>query len=1010
MLGALVRGHASGAPVPNGVRRVVKMSRGVPGSEADERALLTEWLKEVLDAIRIVARPEEKEWGSLAPIHLYVFEQATQQKLLAAVQRHADAVFGVESLFRLLMQRAAFDTGNISVVATEVERQWNLPMLCQSLQAVASFRGFDWNAERPLRTTFRHRFFDQLGVETQDDQPLFAPKRSRFKSDIPIEYPFLVWKGDDPEVLAKSGFRAYGNPSAGDVEALEGRRLEALAYVVDLLRANAQTTKTDFDIGALMAAATMRSTNSIEAMRNFVVVERHVGLNAWRGARFLPPERRVLTGDSLIVHYAEANQDVETRKALRTSREEYVKDVAAWKTSEATAAQGKRFEPHWKPPEVTVRMELRTEDLHVDPAKAVRRSSLKRGTNVVVFPRWDVDSRLPVEERTPYTPTAKQLMRGLRGRIAEMRQEDGHWWVDVELSDGMHGPEGFVFQSSLARPLVDGDAYTLDEDPTSWGEAHRLNVLGEVDEHTGKFDHPFARWLDGGDALQRAWPAEAAAGQGRLRDGMRSVLGIDLEREKSDYVGGHGDDPVLLVQGPPGTGKSFASAFAILARMQGAMEAGIPCRVSVSCSTHAAVDVLLAKLVEEQGKLAILHGREPERFATAFDPRILDVPKLRYLGAFDLKEGKQPPPGCSALVGNDTQRVNQLMAHPYVVVGGTPSAIRKLGKHAAGVKKHGAIWDVCIIDEASQMTAPDALQATFGLKPDGQVIFVGDHRQMPPVVKHAWDQESEVTFDPYAMHRSIFDLIRLDRASTPTERFARSFRLHRDVAEYLRREIYRHDGITFHSELDPPYESAVLATPMVEAVLNGGHPMVVIVHDESGSQVRNEFEQRLIAELYKGFEGRRTSQNDTHTTYGVVVPHRAQRSDLQERLVRVTGRDQVADDVDTVERFQGGEREVIIVSATESDPAYLRVAGDFLFDPRRLTVAISRAKQMLIVVASRSVFEFLPTDLEMLRDTSLWRNLLQDACRLPLWDGEVDGHRVQVFGNAPLKRPADILG
>lgn len=1009
LLGALVRGHANGKPAPNGTRRIVKMSPVVPGSEAEERTLLTDWLKEVLEAIRIVARPEEKDSGKLAPIHLYVFEQSTQQRLLAVVQRHADAVFGVESLFRLLMQRAAFDTGNVSVVATEVERQWNLPMLCQSLQAVASFRGFDWNAERPLRSMFRHRLFDQLGVETQDDQPLFSPKRSRFTSDIPIEYPFLVWKRDDPEVVARQGFTAYGQPSAEDIEALESRRLDALAHVVDLLRANVQSTKTPFDISALLSAATMRASNSIEAMRNFVVVERHVELNGWRSARFLPPERRVLTGDTLIVHYAEANQDIEVRKELRVSRELFEKEVSDWKAAKAAAAERKGFEPSWKPPEVTVKLELRGVDLPVEPAKAVRRSSLKQGTNVVIFPRWDVDSRLPADEQVPYTPTAKQLMRGSRGRISKMYSADGRWWIDVELSEGQFGPEGFVFKSSLARPLVDGDAHTLDEDPTSWGEAHRLNVLGEVDECNGKFEHPFARWIDGGDSLRRSWPAEAADGQGRLRDGMRSVLGIELEAEKAAYIGGHGDDPVLLVQGPPGTGKSFASAFAILARMQGAMVAGIPCRVAVSCSTHAAVDVLLAKIVEEQTKLSLVHQRDPEACASAFDPRILEVPVLRYLGGFDLKEGKQPPDGCFALAGKDGQRVNQLMAHRYVVVGGTPSAIRKLGKQAANVKKHGAIWDVCIIDEASQMTAPDALQATFGLKPDGQVIFVGDHRQMPPVVKHAWDQEAEVSFDPYAMHRSIFDLIRLDRPTTPTERFARSFRLHRDVAEYLRREIYRHDQIAFHSELSPPYTSRVNATPLVEAVLNSGRPMIVIVHDEASSQVRNEFEQHLIAELYKGFEGRRLSRHDTETTYGVVVPHRAQRADLRERLVQVTGRDAVADDVDTVERFQGGEREVIIVSATESDPAYLRVAGAFLFDPRRLTVAISRAKQMLIVIASRSVFEFLPPDLEMLRDTSLWRNLLHDACGISLWDGELYGHRVRVFGNDPLSRP-DILG
>jgi len=230
------------------------------------------------------------------------------------------------------------------------------------------------------------------------------------------------------------------------------------------------------------------------------------------------------------------------------------------------------------------------------------------------------------------------------------------------------------------------------------------------------------------------------------------------------------------------------------------------------------------------------------------------------------------------------------------------------------------------------------------------------------------------------------------------------------VAEYLRREIYEQDGIRYHSQLAPTFDASVAGNAMVEAILNGGHPIVVVRHDEAASQQRNELETAIIRQIYLGLEGRRLSRFERHLNVGVVVPHRAQRAEVRSRLIGAIGRDDVGDDVDTVERFQGGERDVIIVSATESDPAYLRAAGDFLFDPRRLTVAISRAKQKLIVVAARSVFEFLPTDTEMLRDTALWRNLLQDACRLPLWEGDVDGHRVQVFGNAPLERPADILG
>jgi hypothetical protein len=60
--------------------------------------------------------------------------------------------------------------------------------------------------------------------------------------------------------------------------------------------------------------------------------------------------------------------------------------------------------------------------------------------------------------------------------------------------------------------------------------------------------------------------------------------------------------------------------------------------------------------------------------------------------------------------------------------------------------------------------------------------------------------------------------------------------------------------------------------------------------------------------------------------------------------------------IDAVERFQGGERSVILVSATGSDRGYLLTSSDFLLDPRRLTVSLSRAKRKMILVASRSVF------------------------------------------------------
>ncbi len=104
-----------------------------------------------------------------------------------------------------------------------------------------------------------------------------------------------------------------------------------------------------------------------------------------------------------------------------------------------------------------------------------------------------------------------------------------------------------------------------------------------------------------------------------------------------------------------------------------------------------------------------------------------------------------------------------------------------------------------------------------------------------------------------------------------------------------------------------------------------------------------------------------------------------------------------------MERFQGDERTVILVSATESDRLYLLATSAFLFDPRRLTVALSRAKQKVVVVASRSVFSLFSADEETFAHAQLWKNLLKRTCTVPLWGGEREGKWVEVWGNAPLE-------
>jgi hypothetical protein len=222
------------------------------------------------------------------------------------------------------------------------------------------------------------------------------------------------------------------------------------------------------------------------------------------------------------------------------------------------------------------------------------------------------------------------------------------------------------------------------------------------------------------------------------------------------------------------------------------------------------------------------------------------------------------------------------------------------------------------------------------------------------------------------------------------------------------------DAVAHHVRLVPPgyrgrwptadlLPAHAVADDLAAAVLDPAYPLVVVVHDERDSQVRNPYELALVGPVLKALADPKLYGLDAADGLGVVVPHRAQRAALQQAYPELSVIDLATglparSAVDTVERFQGGERTVILMSATESDRAYLLASAGFLLDPRRLTVAVSRAKRKMVLVAARSVFELFSPDEETFVNAQLWKNLLGRTCTTRLWAGHRDGRRAEVWG------------
>ena len=301
-------------------------------------------------------------------------------------------------------------------------------------------------------------------------------------------------------------------------------------------------------------------------------------------------------------------------------------------------------------------------------------------------------------------------------------------------------------------------------------------------------------------------------------------------------------------------------------------------------------------------------------------------------------------------------------------------------------------FDLLVVDEASMMRLPELILSGSFLSKNSQILVAGDHRQLPPIVAHNWEKEDRRTLEEMASFLSAMDFLRLLRnedlgmerikcknpADIPAERLCESHRCHSVVAEFLREWVYEKDKIDFHSDQKQTLAPVQAKTDGLGVVLEPENVFVLIVHDEAESFQSNLVEASIVNAFVR---------NAPSDSVGVITPHNAQKGLLKNMLSEGFKDTRV----DTVERYQGGEADFIIISSTVSDPDYVRSESDFLLNLNRINVAISRMKKKLVIVASRSIFEFMPQDARDYDKALLWRGISETvgftADSTPDWAG-----------------------
>ncbi|WP_137288581.1 AAA domain-containing protein [Natronorubrum halophilum] len=362
-----------------------------------------------------------------------------------------------------------------------------------------------------------------------------------------------------------------------------------------------------------------------------------------------------------------------------------------------------------------------------------------------------------------------------------------------------------------------------------------------------------------------------------------------------------GANDCALIHGPPGTGKTYTIARAIRAMVERGE------RVLLSAFTNRAVDNALEALLEQLEDVV-----EAERV-------------VRVGSESGIRNDMEPYRLERA--GDPEDRVAELQ-NAQVVAATTATCGSRVMKEQA--------FDVALVDEAAQLTEPGTCAA---INLAERFVLVGDHEQLPPVVR----AENDLT-------ESLFERL-VDLHPDAGVMLDRQYRMNQRIQVFASTEFY--DG-----ELRPATpEVAGRTLDDLEGVSRNDlpdilqDPVTFVDVEGDGGRYTDSEEAARIADLIESYEAAGLDRTDI----GVIAPFRAQVSEISSHVS-----DGVS--VDTVDRFQGSSQEVIIVSFTATGT----LEGPIFEDYRRINVALTRPKRALVLVGDSAALASDPVYERML--------------------------------------------
>ncbi len=478
------------------------------------------------------------------------------------------------------------------------------------------------------------------------------------------------------------------------------------------------------------------------------------------------------------------------------------------------------------------------------------------------------------------------------------------------------GKDADTTQPTSALPML----YRIDKDEFANGLAKvRSNLVGLMSSHpiNAKLRNQLILGKKPTFDTVASSPVLPASQLGQMNEDQRATVAKVLSAQ--DYT---------LILGMPGTGKTTTIAHIIRALLAEKKS------ILLSSYTHTAVDNILLNIRDIAPADSILRIGVPAKI----NAQVREFCLLADTPRKSIAEIENAYLGC------------QIVATTCM---GTSHAIFQR-----------RAFDVCIVDEASQITLPISLGPLLHAR---RFVLVGDHYQLPPLVQNKAaleggldvslfrqlsEEQPEAVATLGKQYRMCEEIMTLANVLI----YNGKLRCGSDAVAYRKLQDIDLSALTaFHGSSSSCGTPSLLGRCWLNELCKPERKVVFANIDpagkaafetlNAGKNITNELEATLVAQLVLSLLAIGVPAKDI----GVISLYRSQLA-LMRRLFKLAGVPREVD-IDTADRFQGRDKECIILSMVRSNAS--GIVGDLLKDWRRVNVALTRAKSKLIVLGSR---------------------------------------------------------